>query len=80
MSISEYRPLDFLIGSHAHDSKAAPALALLILNTPLPELAILRSIWANTSYHLCADGGANRLYDLFSFSSHLEQQRSNYVS
>ncbi|EKG13427.1 Riboflavin kinase domain bacterial/eukaryotic [Macrophomina phaseolina MS6] len=39
--------------------------ALLILNQPVASLDLLQRLWAHTSYRLCADGGANRLYDTF---------------
>ncbi|SRR6266480_3187884 len=43
---------------------------LVILNTPIPDysnqnLDAFRRIWENTEPRICADGGANRLYDLF---------------
>ncbi|KAH8822851.1 thiamine pyrophosphokinase Thi80 [Flagelloscypha sp. PMI_526] len=37
---------------------------LIILNQPV-SLALLRKLWSTTNWHACADGGANRLYDLF---------------
>ncbi|KAI8848024.1 hypothetical protein BC829DRAFT_394890 [Chytridium lagenaria] len=38
--------------------------ALIILNQPLCAMRWLERMWMATSLHLCADGGANRLYDL----------------
>lgn len=70
----EYSPLTFL---QSHDSaKPHPQAAttgLVILNTPIPSNNLLSTLWANSSFHVCADGGANRLHD---FSSH---SRENYV-
>ncbi|KXN91733.1 Thiamin pyrophosphokinase 1 [Leucoagaricus sp. SymC.cos] len=37
--------------------------ALIILNQPF-SLPLLQRLWTNTSWRCCADGGANRLYDL----------------
>ncbi|KAJ3218747.1 hypothetical protein HDU67_004267 [Dinochytrium kinnereticum] len=38
--------------------------ALIMLNQPLGALSWLERMWMATSIHLCADGGANRLFDL----------------
>ncbi|KAI1851524.1 hypothetical protein JX265_012394 [Neoarthrinium moseri] len=37
--------------------------ALLILNQPLNDLQTLARLWQNSTFHIAADGGANRLYD-----------------
>ncbi|ODQ66679.1 Thiamin pyrophosphokinase [Nadsonia fulvescens var. elongata DSM 6958] len=37
--------------------------ALIILNQPITSSYIFESIWKYCSYRMCADGGANRLYD-----------------
>ncbi|KAH0612539.1 uncharacterized protein H6S33_008919 [Morchella sextelata] len=36
--------------------------ALLILNQEISDLELFGNIWANSSFRVCADGGANRLY------------------
>lgn len=59
------------IGSHERRS------ALLILNQPIPDFALLDRLWQNSGFRICADGGANRLYDVF--SGHLEKYRNDYV-
>ncbi|KAF8992852.1 thiamine pyrophosphokinase [Cyathus striatus] len=46
--------------------------ALIILNQPFSAALLLR-VWNSTQWHCCADGGANRLYDLLS-SSNLEKE------
>jgi len=60
-----HRPADF-IGPEFY-TRALPKL--IILNTPIPDsdqkLEAFRRIWENTKPRICADGGANRLYDLF---------------
>lgn len=43
--------------------------ALVILNTPIQTTAnhslpaVFQVLWKSTTFHVCADGGANRLYD-----------------
>lgn len=37
--------------------------ALIILNQPF-SLSLLETLWKACSWKCCADGGANRLYDL----------------
>ena len=60
-----------------HEARNKQSSALIILNTPfqtemhsqsrssnnrcLPD--VLRVLWESTTYHVCADGGANHLYD-----------------
>ncbi|KAK2606020.1 thiamine pyrophosphokinase [Conoideocrella luteorostrata] len=48
-----------------HDS--FQEFALLVLNQPLKNGAILRRLWKNAKLRVAADGGANRLHDLSSF-------------
>jgi len=38
---------------------------LIILNQPFSE-SLVRRLWGSSQWHCCADGGANRLYDVFS--------------
>jgi thiamine pyrophosphokinase len=40
--------------------------SLIILNQPIDDFERLALIWKNTSYRICADGGANRLRELIS--------------
>ncbi|KAF8623713.1 hypothetical protein AX17_007410 [Amanita inopinata Kibby_2008] len=42
--------------------------ALIILNQPF-SLALLKRVWNHSQWHCCADGGANRLYDLLKLES-----------
>lgn len=39
-------------------------IALIILNSPIEEFGYFKRLYDHASYILCADGGANRLYDL----------------
>lgn len=38
---------------------------LIILNQPIADIEVLSRLWNHAGYRLCADGGANQLYDLF---------------
>lgn len=38
--------------------------ALVVLNQPIPDVEVLSRLWASAGIRLCADGGANQLYDL----------------
>ncbi|KAG6035923.1 hypothetical protein E4U41_005890 [Claviceps citrina] len=49
------------------DDDYFPEFALLVLNQPLKNGAILRRLWKNAKLRVAADGGANRLHDLSSF-------------
>lgn len=51
-----------------------PRSSLIILNQSLRELD-LETIWKNTNLHVCADGGANHLFDYFDN----ERQRKNHI-
>jgi len=46
-------------------STSSKKSALVILNQPF-SLGLLWKLWKASSWKACADGGANRLYDLFS--------------
>ncbi|KAJ3114644.1 hypothetical protein HDU96_001843 [Phlyctochytrium bullatum] len=45
------------------ESPELPEMALVVLNQPLCDLSWFERIWAHAKIKLCADGGANRLYD-----------------
>ncbi|KAJ7593003.1 thiamine pyrophosphokinase [Mycena floridula] len=47
--------------------------ALIILNQPF-STCLLSRVWNSSTWHCCADGGANRLYDVLS-----ESERSSYL-
>ena len=39
--------------------------SLIILHQPIADIQVLSRVWEHTRYRLCADGGANQLFDLF---------------
>lgn len=49
--------------------------ALIILNQPFSP-GLLRRLWGNCAWRYCADGGANRLYDLFCGSDFADSKAS----
>ncbi|OJD32451.1 thiamine pyrophosphokinase [Diplodia corticola] len=53
--------------------------ALLILNQPVASLDLLQRLWARTGYRLCADGGANRLYDTFAGLDDADARRVQFL-
>lgn len=58
-------------------SKEGP-LALIVLNTTDDESkALLSQLWSRAVLRVCADGGANRLYD--SFGANLSGDRERYI-
>ncbi|KAF2451053.1 thiamine pyrophosphokinase-like protein 1 [Karstenula rhodostoma CBS 690.94] len=57
------------------DVTAAPDL--LILNQPISDFTVFAQLWTRSRYRLCADGGANRLYDMF--CGELEARRDDFI-
>lgn len=53
--------------------------ALVILNTNLYRIA-LRDIWRHSLVRVCADGGANRLYDFFDSENEREKYLPDYIT
>jgi len=51
---------------------------LLILNQPISDFDVFSRLWKASKYRLCADGGANRLFDMF--EGELKTYRAQYVS
>ena len=41
----------------------AEKINLIILNSPVFNLSIISHLWSSCRYKICADGGANRLFD-----------------
>lgn len=51
--------------------------SLVILNLPISDIRILELLWTRTGFKICADGGANRLFDAFDDVE--EVRRSSFV-
>lgn len=49
---------------------------LLFLNTPITSKALITTLWRTCATRICADGGANRLFEVFDD----EHERKQYVS
>jgi thiamine pyrophosphokinase len=78
MSVAEtrrYLPGSFLGDDQLPQDTRPPSL--LILNQPIASFDIFARLWKHTRYRICADGGANRLYDMFKGA--LEKRRREYV-
>lgn len=78
MTVAEarrFRPAPFLAEEDLPDDFVQPDL--VILNQPIANFDVFARIWRHTRYRICADGGANRLYDMFQGA--LEVQRKDYV-
>lgn len=52
--------------------------ALLLLNQPVENFGIFKTLWHGCSYKIYADGGANRLYEVFGADA--EGERKSFVS
>ncbi|KAF2279414.1 thiamine pyrophosphokinase-like protein 1 [Westerdykella ornata] len=72
---SRFRPAHFL-AEHAHPEADVP-LDLVILNQPIHNFHVFARVWKHAEYRICADGGANRLYDMF--EGPLEDRRQDYL-
>ncbi|KAF2127830.1 thiamine pyrophosphokinase [Dothidotthia symphoricarpi CBS 119687] len=71
-----FAPGAYLVGGD-DANRRADRPDLLILNQPIAHFSAFARLWSHTEYRICADGGANRLYDMF--KSDLEIQRSRYL-
>jgi len=71
----EYTPSTFLRAER--DISNPPTANLLILNQPLQDFQTFKQVWSHTRYCICADGGANRLYDML--SGPLRKYRTEFV-
>lgn len=70
-------PARFLVEAEHPEASATPP-GLLILNQPIAHFTAFSHLWKHSAYRVCADGGANRLFDMF--QGDLEEQRERYVS
>ncbi|KAK6439652.1 thiamine pyrophosphokinase [Oleoguttula sp. CCFEE 5521] len=72
---TELWPTRFLHSPSAKATASFPIpseIALIILNSPLTDYETFKRLYSRASMVICADGGANRLYDLLvsKFSDH----------
>lgn len=58
--MTELRPAQYLEPTQTSSSE----VALIILNSPFDDLEYFKRLYDHASYCICADGGANRLYDM----------------
>ena len=65
------------LAANDHPERSANPPDLLILNQPITDFATFSRLWKHSQYRICADGGANRLHDMF--VGDLEGQRENFV-
>jgi thiamine pyrophosphokinase len=72
----QFSPANFLAQSNdSKDFETSPDL--LILNQPIAHFDAFARLWKHTGYRVCADGGANRLFDMF--HGDIATQRERYV-
>lgn len=71
----EFRPAEFLGTDDLPAGSVGPDL--VILNQPIGSFGVFERLWHHARYRLCADGGANRLHDMFEGA--LEQKRNQFV-
>jgi len=74
---SEYDAGKFL-ANYAHPETTSNPPDLLILNQPIAHFDTFSRLWKHSGYRICADGGANRLFDML--SGDLAEKRNHYVS
>ncbi|KAF2476161.1 thiamine pyrophosphokinase-like protein 1 [Lindgomyces ingoldianus] len=78
MTVAETREFDpglFLAEGDLPSDTVTPDL--LILNQPIASFDVFARLWRHTIYQICADGGANRLYDMFEGA--LELRRGDFL-
>jgi thiamine pyrophosphokinase len=69
MSVAETASFDpgrFLVERDGQSELADPSSEpdLVILNQPIASLGVFKQLWKHSRFRVCADGGANRLFDL----------------
>jgi thiamine pyrophosphokinase len=75
-STNDFSPAKFL-AEDVHLKEPTNPADLLILNQPITHFDVFARLWSHTSYRVCADGGANRLFDMF--EGDLATKRERYV-
>ena len=71
----DFTPANFLGESTLPAGSTTPDL--LILNQPIANFEVFERLWRHTKFRICADGGANRLYDMF--DADCKNARINFV-
>lgn len=74
--ICDLDPTIFLV-EDVHPETSANPPDLLILNQPITDFATFSRLWKHSNYRICADGGANRLHDMF--EGDREKHKDKYV-
>ncbi|KXL47607.1 hypothetical protein M433DRAFT_63938 [Acidomyces richmondensis BFW] len=59
----ELRPTQYLESKRPSGTSASKT-ALIVLNSPIPDLEYFRRLYNHAYFRVCADGGANRLHDM----------------
>ena len=65
------------LAANDHPERSANPPDLLILNQPITDFATFSRLWKHSQFRICADGGANRLHDMF--VGDIEGQREDFV-
>lgn len=65
---------EFLLPTCAYHTKEGYSYHLVILNSASYSAKLTTAIWDNCKLRICADGGANRLFD-----SLTETEREKYI-
>ncbi|KAH9870895.1 hypothetical protein J1614_006467 [Plenodomus biglobosus] len=73
--VHEFLPAKFLTENAHTEQSSSPYL--LILNQPIAHFDAFSRLWQHSGFRVCADGGANRLYDMF--EGNLETLREQYL-
>ncbi|KAF2817025.1 thiamine pyrophosphokinase-like protein 1 [Mytilinidion resinicola] len=71
----EFTPALFLSDEELPSGSTVPDL--LILNQPISPFEVFERLWRHSRYRICADGGANRLFDIF--DGPLEHARADFL-
>ncbi|KAL7271324.1 thiamine pyrophosphokinase [Rhizina undulata] len=73
--VIEWWPTSFFSDEFSEDEeKGFKPFALLILNREILNLKMFKATWKNAQLRICADGGANRLFDALN-----PEERTEYI-
>ncbi|KAJ3385194.1 cAMP-dependent protein kinase subunit [Lobulomyces angularis] len=65
----------FFLSDESKKEKETYKFNLIILNQPICKIELLKKLWDAATIKICADGGANRLFDNFTN----EEDRSKFI-